>query len=178
MHVGDVVQWFIDGRPTSWKVVGLAEERGVGSGGAYVTAEGLAAVLGRPIQVRQLRIATDRHDEQTRTRVVTRCTQALDGAGVSVATAASVSRSDAVSAGHLGPVLLILLGVAVPLGVIGLASMEVAVKVTAGRWDRAVPATVMTTPRAAVAAQYRRERSRVVSPGRDPPQALAGLATT
>jgi putative ABC transport system permease protein len=131
---GDTVQLVLNGRSTSWKVVGLVEEREGGSGGAYVTAEGLSAALGQPMQARRLRIVTDGHDEQTRTRVATAVNQALSGAGVDVLTSASVSRSDTVSAGHLGPVLLILIGVAVPLGVIGIIGL--ASTMSAGVLDR------------------------------------------
>jgi putative ABC transport system permease protein len=116
---GDTVQLVIRGRSTTWRVVGLVEEREGGSGGTYVTAEGFAAAMGQPQQVNQLRIATDSHDERARTAVADAVDKTLTGAGVEVASAASVSRSDAVSAGHLGPVLLILLGVAIPLGVVG-----------------------------------------------------------
>ena len=37
--------------------------------------------------------------------------------------AASISRSEAISAGHLGPVILILLGIALPLGVVGVIGL-------------------------------------------------------
>ena len=43
----------------------------------------------------------------------------LTDAGIEVASAVSVSRSDAMTAGHLTPVIFILLGVALPLGVVG-----------------------------------------------------------
>lgn len=123
VRAGDTVQLIIAGKPTRWKVVGLVEEREGGSGGAYVTAEGLAAALGQPAQVKQLRIATVTHDEQRRTAVAEAVQRSLTDAGIEVHTASSVSRSDAVSAGHLGPVLLILLGVAVPLGTIGIIGL-------------------------------------------------------
>ncbi len=37
--------------------------------------------------------------------------------------AASISRSEAISAGHLGPIILILLGIALPLGVVGVIGL-------------------------------------------------------
>jgi putative ABC transport system permease protein len=40
-----------------------------------------------------------------------------------VKSAASVSRSEAISEGHLGPVILILLGIALPLGVVGVIGL-------------------------------------------------------
>jgi len=40
-----------------------------------------------------------------------------------VRSAVSISRSEAISAGHLGPVILILLGIALPLGVVGVIGL-------------------------------------------------------
>src|SRR5262249_11201296 len=66
-----------------------------------------------------LRKDTDGHDEEPRVAVAGATEKALPQAGIGVSASASVSRSEAVSEGHLGPVILILLGVALPLGVIG-----------------------------------------------------------
>jgi putative ABC transport system permease protein len=115
---GDAVQLFVDGRPTTWRIAGIVEETDTSGGGVYTTAEGLAAA-GRPAQVNQLRIITDRHDEPTRLAVADAAGSALTAAGVDVELAASESRGAAASSGHLGPVLLVLLGVALPLGVLG-----------------------------------------------------------
>jgi putative ABC transport system permease protein len=118
-QTGDTVELLLGGRITTWRVVGVVEEREGGSGGAYVTAEGLATTLGEPTRVTVLRIATTQHDEPTRQAVADAVGTALTNADIDVRSSASVSRSDAISAGHLGPILMVLLGVAVPLAVIG-----------------------------------------------------------
>ena len=115
---GDTVQLFVGGKPTTWRVVGIVEER-EGGGGVYVTAEGFADALGQPQRVNQLRIATDSHDEQTRTAVAIAVEEILTDAGVEVESAASVSRSEAITEGHLGPVIMIVLAIAVAMGVVG-----------------------------------------------------------
>jgi putative ABC transport system permease protein len=122
VHAGDTVQLIVGGKLTTWRVVGLAEEKGHGSG-VYSTAEGFAAAMGQPQLVNQLRIATNSHDEQTRKAVADTVSKTLTGAGIEVKSAASVSRSEAISAGHLGPVILILLGIALPLGVVGVIGL-------------------------------------------------------
>ena len=119
---GDTVQLIIGGKPTTWRVVGIAEERGHGSG-VYATAEGFAAATGQPPRVNQLRIATTSHDEPTRQAVADAVNQALTDAGIEVRSADSISRSEAISEGHLGPVILILLGIALPLGVVGVIGL-------------------------------------------------------
>jgi putative ABC transport system permease protein len=115
---GDTVQLLIGGKLTAWRVVGIVEER-MGAGGVYATAEGFAAATGQPPRVNQLRIATDRHDEQTRTAVADAVSTTLTGAGIKVASAASVSRSEAISEGHMGPIVTIVLAIAVAMGVVG-----------------------------------------------------------
>jgi putative ABC transport system permease protein len=115
---GDTVQLSVGGTPTTWRVVGIAQERG-GSGGTYVTAEGFANAMGQPPRVNQLRIATDSHDEQTRQSVADAVDETLTGAGVEVQSAASVSRSEAVTEGHLGPIIMIVLAIAIAMGVVG-----------------------------------------------------------
>jgi putative ABC transport system permease protein len=122
IHAGDTVQLSIGGKPTTWRVVGLAEERGHGSG-VYTTAEGFAAATGQAPRVNQLRIATNSHDERTRTSVAGAVQADLTNAGIDVRSSTSVSRSQAISEGHLGPVILILLGIALPLGVVGLIGL-------------------------------------------------------
>jgi putative ABC transport system permease protein len=79
--------------------------------------------MGRPPQANQLRIATTRHDEPTRQAVAEGVSRTLTDAGIEVRSAASISRSEAISEGHLGPVILILLGVALPLGVVGVIGL-------------------------------------------------------
>ncbi len=116
---GDTVQLSLEGRPTTWRVVGIVEERAGGSGGAYVTSEGFAEATDQPSQVNQLRIATVSHDEQTRGTVADAVDEALAAAGFEVRSATSVGRSDTVTEGHLGPIILIVLAIAIAMAVIG-----------------------------------------------------------
>ncbi|MFI0452739.1 FtsX-like permease family protein [Actinomadura sp. 6N118] len=119
LGTGDTVRLFIDGKSTTWRIAGVVEERESSGGGVYTTPEAFAAATGRPAQVNRLRVITGAHDEQTRTSVAGAVNKALNGAGITVTSAVSVSRSEAASAGHLGPVLLVLLAIALPLGVVG-----------------------------------------------------------
>lgn len=124
-RTGDTVELSLGGTRTTWQVVGIVEERG-GRATTYATADGLAEATGRPAQVSQLRIATDTADEQTRTSVAAAVDDALTDAGIDVKSADSVSRSDAITEGHMGPIVSIVLAIAIAMGVvggIGLASM-------------------------------------------------------
>jgi putative ABC transport system permease protein len=118
LGAGDSVQLLVGGHSTTWRVVGITQERG-GSGGVYATAEGFAKAMGQPQRANQLRIATNRHDEQTRTAVADAATKTLTDAGIQVQSAASVSRSEAITEGHLGPIIMIVLAIAIAMGVVG-----------------------------------------------------------
>jgi putative ABC transport system permease protein len=118
VHTGGTVELSVDGASTKWRVVGIAEERG-DAGGAYVTAEGLADATERPRRSNTLRIATDRHDEQTRETVAKAVDKNLTGAGVEVRSTESVGLREASTGGHLEPILVILLATALPMGLIG-----------------------------------------------------------
>lgn len=119
VQAGDTVQLLVGGQPTTWTVVGIAEEREGGSGGVYATAEGFANAMGQPQRVNQLRIATNSHDEQTRIAVADTVDETLTAAGIEVQSAASVSQSDLVTAAHLGPIILIVLAISIAMGVVG-----------------------------------------------------------
>ena len=122
---GDTVQLFVRGRPTTWTVVGIIEET-EGNGGVYTTADGFAAASGTAPQTNQLRVTTDSHDERTRTTVASAIEETLTGAGIDVDSAASIRRNQEASEAHMGPLVTIILGIAVAMGIvggIGLASM-------------------------------------------------------
>jgi putative ABC transport system permease protein len=119
---GDTVQLIVGGKSTTWRVVGIAQER-QNHGGVYTTSEGFAQAMDQPQLVIQLRVFTDTHDEKTREQVALQVEDQLSEAGIEVSSAASITRSEAISEGHLGPVVLILLGVAIPLGVVGVIGL-------------------------------------------------------
>ena len=118
IDVGETVQLLVGGTPSTWRVVGLAEEREGGSS-IYVTAGGLADALGRPLQVNQLRVVSDDRSERARRNVADLVEGALTDERIEVSSAASVGRREAISEGHLGPITTIVLAIAVAMGVIG-----------------------------------------------------------
>jgi putative ABC transport system permease protein len=113
------VRLFIDGKASTWRIAGIVEEADSNSGGAYTTPEALAAATGQPQQVNRLRLITSRHDEPSRQAAARDTGQALTGAGIDVGSAASVSQGTEAASAHLGPVLAVLLTVALPLGLVG-----------------------------------------------------------
>lgn len=116
---GDTIQLAIDGRPTSWQVVGIA-----GSGkGIFITEKGFKIVNGVS-QPNLLRIVTDKHDETTRTAVAQAVDSTLTDAGIVVQSSESVSRSAASDAGHMLPLILVFLGLSIAIGVVGFAGLS------------------------------------------------------
>jgi putative ABC transport system permease protein len=115
---GDTVQLLTGGTPTTWTVVGIVQERGA-HGGVYTTAAGFAEAMGTQLVANQLRVVTERHDEQTRSAVAAEVNGAFEQAGINVRSAVSVSRSEAITEGHLGPIIVIIVAIAVAMGVVG-----------------------------------------------------------
>jgi putative ABC transport system permease protein len=119
---GDPVQLLIAGQPTTWTVVGIVEEPGAHAG-VYATVEGFAEAIGRSPVVNQLRIVTESHDEQTRQAVADDVEETLADAGIDVASATSVSRGEAITEGHIGPLVVIIVAIAVAMGVVGVIGL-------------------------------------------------------
>lgn len=115
---GDTVQLLTGGSPTTWTVVGIVQERGA-HGGVYTTQAGFAEAMGTPPVANQLRVVTERHDEQTRNSVAAAVSDTFGQAGLDVRSAVSVSRSEAITEGHLGPIVVIVVAIAVAMGVVG-----------------------------------------------------------
>jgi putative ABC transport system permease protein len=118
VQAGDSVQLFVGDKPTTWRVVGIIQER-EGNGGVYATTEGFAAAMGQPPGANQLRIITDRHDEPSRQAVADAVDETLTNAGIAVGSAASISRSEAASEAHLGPLVTIILAIAIAMAIVG-----------------------------------------------------------
>lgn len=120
---GDTIQLSIDGRPTSWQVVGIASSVGQGHGGGiFITEDGFEAATGVS-QPNVLRIVTDSHDEDTRTAVATATERVLTGASINVRSSASVSRTAAAGAGHMLPIILVFLALSIAMGVVGFVGL-------------------------------------------------------
>lgn len=118
-RAGDDVRMFVGGKSTLVRVVGIVEERESAGGGVYATAEGMAQATGQPPMVNQLRLVTKEHDEPARNAVADAAEETLTAAGVEVGLASSITRGASAAEAHMGPVLLVLLVVAVPLGIVG-----------------------------------------------------------
>ncbi len=155
---GDTIQLSVGGKFTSWQVVGVAEETGHGSG-VYTTPEGFATALGKPQQVNLLRIATDRHDEDTRGAVARAAGETLSNAGIAVKASQSVSAANKASAGHMGPLVTIIMAIAIAMGIVG--TIGLASTMSANILDRIREFGVMH----AIGAQPRTVRRIVVAEG-------------
>jgi putative ABC transport system permease protein len=114
---GDTVQLSIGGRPTSWRVVGISEFV-FGGASVFVTAEGFTEATGAN-EPNVLRIVTDSHDEETRMAVANAAECVLMDASIMVRSSASVSRFEAAGDGHMLPIVMIFLAIAIAMGVVG-----------------------------------------------------------
>jgi putative ABC transport system permease protein len=75
--------------------------------------------LDQPQLANELRIVTRRHDKPTRAAAADAVEETLTEAGFEVQSAASVSRAEAISEGHMGPIVMIVLAIGVAMCVVG-----------------------------------------------------------
>lgn len=122
--VGDTVRLTLDGRDTTWRVVGLVAQK-FGGPSAFVSTDGLGVAIGRPGLANRVTITADAHDPATRAALADRAARALTGAGFAVQSAAPFGRLEGVVDGHVyvaGYALLVIAVVMAVVGSIGLAS--------------------------------------------------------
>jgi len=118
LKVGDRITLSLDGRPTGWRVVGIAET--VGSpAAAYVTDEAFAREAGTVGRARMLRVATSARDPAGRVAVIRSIEQVLDEMGVSVAVAMPVAILETAMGEHIGVLINTLIGMAVLMALVG-----------------------------------------------------------
>jgi putative ABC transport system permease protein len=118
---GDMIQLSLDGHLTNWQVVGIAETVG-GHGGIFITKKGFEAATGVS-QSNLLRIVTKSHDAAIRDNVAQAAEHVLKDSGFLVRSAESVDRAEAVSAGHMLPLILVFLGLSIAISVVGFAGL-------------------------------------------------------
>lgn len=130
---GDTIQLLSAGKPTTWTVVGIVQESSAHSAIYTTTAGFTEAIAGSPL-ANQLRVTTNRHDEETRESVASGLEMALTAQGIDVASSVSVSRSEVITEGHLGPIIAIILTIAIVMGIVG--GIGLASTMTANVLDR------------------------------------------
>ena len=120
--VGDTVNLSIDGRPTTWHVVGIVQE--VGSpAAAYVTDKALERAIGRPGQARALRVVTAERDPAARGEVIRAIERALAAADVSLAVVISDSELRTAVGDHIAILIFALIFMAVLMAIVGVLGL-------------------------------------------------------
>ena len=122
--IGDRISLSIDGRPTTWRLVGVVME--VGGGGAYVSSAGYARASGSEGNGRDIRLVVTPSARAERGRIVREAERALDGAGVGVEKSMPLDRLHRAMVGHVEVPVRMLIAASMLLALIGglgLASM-------------------------------------------------------
>jgi putative ABC transport system permease protein len=124
VRVGDTVRLTVDGRDTTWRVVGLVAQKLAGPS-AFVSTDGFAAATGRAGLANRVEVVTGAHDPVTQAAVADRAGRALTGAGFAVQATEPIGRLVGVVDGHVyvaGYALLVIAVVMAIVGSIGMAS--------------------------------------------------------
>jgi putative ABC transport system permease protein len=121
-QVGDTVQLSAEGRPTSWRVVGIVEE--VGSPGvAYVNRTAFEERVSRDLRL--FRVSTTAKDPEERSAVIRRIESSLEKQSISVEAVIPLSVLRTAMGDHIIVLIRLLLAMAalmVVVGMLGLAS--------------------------------------------------------
>ncbi|HET9931301.1 MAG TPA: ABC transporter permease, partial [Polyangiaceae bacterium] len=122
--VGDELTFSLEGRPTTWRVVGIVEE--VGSpGAAYVSREAFERLSGTPGKARMLRVATTATSPNERTAVIRAIERRLEQERADVEAVIPLSVLRTAMGDHIVVLIRMLLAMAalmVTVGMLGLAS--------------------------------------------------------
>jgi putative ABC transport system permease protein len=124
VRIGDTVRLTVDGRDSTWQVVGLVAQTFAGPS-AFVSLDGLGAATGRPGLANRVTLTADTHAPADQAALADRAARALTGAGFAVQSAAPFGRLAGVVDGHVyvaGYALLVIAVVMAVVGSIGLAS--------------------------------------------------------
>jgi putative ABC transport system permease protein len=120
--VGDTIALTINGRPSSWQVVGIVADFGA-QATAYLTDHEFARASGRAGQAQLLRVVTSRHDQAGRQATLERVEHALAGAGVGIQQDFTVDTLRAALDGHVLVIAEALIAIALVMGFVGLLGL-------------------------------------------------------
>jgi putative ABC transport system permease protein len=120
--VGDTIPLTIDGRPTRWRVVGIASDFGT-QATAYLTDHELAQVTGGGDEAQMLRIVTTRHDPAGRQATLDQVEHALAGAGIGIEQDLTVDTLRSGLDGHVLVLAEALIAIAAVMGFVGLLGL-------------------------------------------------------
>lgn len=120
--VGDDIQLTLDGRATTWRVVGIASDFGT-PGTAYVPDREFATATGRPGEAKMLRIVTERHDAASRQAVLAEVERVLAASGASIEQTFPIDELRAGLDGHVLVIADALIALALVMGFVGLLGL-------------------------------------------------------
>ncbi len=148
LRVGDEVRLSLDGRATTWRLVGIVEEIG-GQGVAYVADASFARAAATGGQARLLRVATTARSPAERTGIVREIEQELAEEGASVESVLPLAELRTAIGDHVLVLVRSLAAMALILAIVGALGLASAMGVSVVERTRelAVMKTLGATPR-------------------------------
>jgi putative ABC transport system permease protein len=120
--VGDTITLGLEGRPTTWRVVGIVQEIGLGAG-AYVTDAAFERAGDLAGRARSLRLVAATRDDAAIAEVIRSVERSLMESGVSVATTISDGDLRAGMDGHILLLIVALVFTAVLMAIVGVLGL-------------------------------------------------------
>src|SRR5688572_88805 len=121
VKVGDSVQLSVDGRPTTWRVIGITG--GMGGSCTCVNQMGFERASGRQDQANVIRIITNEHDKDARLAIGQAAAQALTKASLEPQEPRSIDAVVASTEGHSVILVGVILLIASTIGIVGLIGL-------------------------------------------------------
>ena len=118
LRIGDEVLLSLDGRPTTWRLVGVVEEIGA-AGVAYVADDAFARVTGTQGRARMLRVATRAGSPEARVTAIRALERVLGEAGARVGSVTPLSELRTAVGDHIAILIRALTALAAILGIVG-----------------------------------------------------------
>ncbi len=124
--VGDSISLSLEGRPSVFKLVGIARER-ITPASAYTTPNTYARALALPPQADTLRIVMTQHDSKSIDRITQAVESTLEGRGIRVLKTISANRLDNALNGHVYILIYALILMSLLMAVVGILGLTSAI---------------------------------------------------
>jgi putative ABC transport system permease protein len=122
IKIGSDIELSLDGKPTTWQVVGIVKEL-ASPACPCITQTRFGQVTGTPGQANLVRVITDKHDLETRTKIGQAVSEALDNAGVKTQDARPIDALLRSTKGHTVLLVGLIMAVAIAIGIVGLIGL-------------------------------------------------------
>jgi putative ABC transport system permease protein len=120
--IGDRIELAVQGKPTTWRVVGIVREIG-SPAAAYVNYDAFANISGQSGMTRAVRVVTSAQDAKLRGKIIRAVERVLDESNVSVSLIISDTELRTAVGEHIAILITLLILMAVVMAIVGVLGL-------------------------------------------------------